>query len=532
MSYNTVNQNLRENPQYYAALEEEQQFFATLLPSGVLKWENDPENGFLQLTILDFKKECVDNVLSKMEIKKTKEVFEASISGILVAKKMSTAQDREKFLTSENHAELLEEINTQANHAVKCAIQQFRQGALFSVVYTPDHSSMNMNKILEVFQKCLQKPITQSLTSEDLGKLKEINDRHRLVALLKQPPISPREEKRSDMRRKLTNENLAKAAEVAWKENIKKGKELNDCQNYIFFISSKYNINLNQMTDEMLSSEINQKAYDKFKEKKQTDLEELETKRAHEIEQSFLAAPVVKAAKPKGKNRGKKGKKPSFSTQQAVVIKVQESTTSVTAEKRTAIVLPSIFSQKECFLDKRITRWFGAKPEAIKQFTDKVMQKIVHSYQGCTRAELEEQRIYHSLVGVERLMSLSLPNLQRYSVPYQFMHNGSLKNGRCFMAELIHGDTKESGMIYVGIDSKRIYHAKFVPSGKKESTSTGIKPIDFCLTLDGLDSLPNPDQEEVWEMQGGYSFEMKDSKIIWSIADKQSPIQYQILPLS
>lgn len=200
-------------------------------------------------------------------------------------------------------------------------------------------------------------------------------------------------------------------------------------------------------------------------------------------------------------------------------------TLSATMPKLPLVTVPPPFFPPAAIfhLDPRIVRWFYKDPVTFK---DRVGGTIVYKYASLTKEALEIQIRNHKLLGVNLLMSMAPQNLDKYSRPYQFDDHGKLREGRCFLAQMQHDNVKEQGMIYIGIDGNRIYHANFVPFSSPDpshsvSTSTGL-----CRLLDGFDSAEN--STEQWEMQGRYTLDLKRENIIWMI---EGGIKIEIEPL-
>lgn len=512
MTISEIKENIKSNLLGAVSEESNYLFLEMLIPSAA-KSVQENQICSSSLTFHDFKKECHEQLLSDLEIVKTNEVFQdfLELAYFVKYKHAVTQQEKEEFLQCKNYANFVKHLQDEASRIVKVALEQFQKGAPISVILEPDKSSLKINNF----------PAESMREAQKKGHPKTL-EKMRRTTMSYAPFYNPREEKKFEMRVTLMSKRLQKSHENRELANIKRCNEYSDLLHYLLFLSSKLNKDLEQVLDAELASQVNQKAYEDFKEKKRM---RLDRKRELEIEQSFQTSLPEKPTKRKGKK--KKKQLSSVSKEKGVL----EKTVAPLTKGEETFALPTlIIPQKSDFsLDKRITRWFHATSDGIKKFTDKDMLKTVHRYQDCNPEQLEEQRIYHCLAGVARLMSLSPENLQKYSTPYQFMHNGILKRGRCFSAQLKYGDSQEEGMIYVGVDGKRIYHAKFVPFRKIELTSE-CKPKDLCLPLDGLDSQPNP-QEGEWEMEGVYAFAIIDEIIVWSIANEHSPVEYQIQPL-
>lgn len=489
-------------PQFSETLVNKHVYFKMFTATAMVKILES--NNLSTLTFQDIKAEFCEEWTKITKLCKTAHVFE-HLKAMTATFLNIRPQDREAIFEAEENAPYFEDLGNQADRIVNLALEKFqKENAPFEVVINPDISSCRPKiYLLASMQK------TTVVTIKDPKEFEKI----RLMSLFQTQPIrSPVEEKKFGMRVALLKKQQTKKS-LEKKEKL--SEILNDIQkslSYYLFLSSKLNIELNEITDEEINSTKNINDFEEFQE---TRNKHLDSKRLLEIEKSFEPVEPVKASK-----KGKKKKSSTLKPTKPQTVKVPEVVIHTTA------VQPSIFDQPIAFfLAKRIVRWFQASFETIKNFEDKVLTTKMHHYQKLTQKQLEAQRIYHRLPGVERLMSLSPMILQRYSTPYQFMHNGVVKNGRCFRATLNYGSKEELGMIYVGIDSQKIYHAQFVPFTIKDR----FKANDLCLQLDGCES--ELSKEEEWQLQGGYAFHREeDLTIVWAIADN-TPVEYQIQPL-
>lgn len=500
---------------------EQVDFYSLLTPRAAQKILQD-QNNLRSLTVRDIKKGSEESYFSYIEATRTDAIFKAyselTIKGI---KPFASKQEITAFISSERNAAYFMDLKNQVNKIIKLALAKFQKGHPFAVVLDADTSAINPNMTL------LKTEQTRKSISElpYTSKLKDATLTEKIVLEQKisSAVFSLNEEKRIGKHIDQLTKRHEKSLEIKQRESEQE-PNINQDPHFYLFLSAKLNKDLDKVSREDFESEINQKNYQDFKEKKRLQLAK---QRELEIEESFLSQPV-KISLPKTKGKKKKNKGHSLAKQEKAV---QEA--SQIATTKVEIVtppFPSIFSQQVFFLDKRITRWFGATHNEIKQFTDRVGLKSSNQYQSLTTSQLNEQYNHHNLPGVNQLMSLTPEYLQKYSTAYEFLHNGSLKHGRCFKAEVNLENIKEEGMIYIGVEGNRIYHAKFV-SFNKSLPSLHFSAGDFCLTLDGIESLPNPSQESEWKMKGGYSLEMIEDTIVWSIGNGKSLIQYKIQPM-
>lgn len=508
----------------YSEADNSTEFCKMLNSKGLSKLSSNP-NSFKLLTIQDIREESKIEWLFLLESLKTDKLFnilqKKTIAAITSLHKLNP-QEQEELLKSEKNVAFYQDMRDQASKMVRRALVKHIEGAPVSVVvemddskYIPKLSLLGTLKTLPPPTAASQK-ILRSMTPQQIH----------LASILQMPLLPITEEKK--LWKQVDRSLLRKKQDQQKKENLDKlFGQINDNVKYFLFISSKLNIDLNDIPISELESEANIKAFAEFNERKRIQLERkklLETKKEEPSQ-------AVKTSKSKAKK--KKKKQQCEKAKQEKVAKENQVTPLPTSSQVNALesAVPSIFSQIDCFLDKRITRWFQATVEGIKNFEDRVLTTKIFHYQNLSAEKIAEERIYHRLPGLDRLLSLTAEALGKYSRPYQFKHHGNVKTGRCFSAHLKHGSIEEKGMLYVGLDGKRIYHAKFV-SFSKESSLVRDKPNDICIPLDGLDSQPSLVQEGEWQMQGGYTFTIdEDQTIVWSIADGNTPVEYQIQSL-
>lgn len=496
-----------------------------LIPKAFQKYIENPNN-IGSFTLKDIKVECQERCFHSLETVKTPVIFQyfKDLCFISLDKKIEE-KEKEKFFTSKKNAAFVKDLEGQARKIVKLAIEKFKKNAPLSEVMNPDISTFQPNIMLAdltlLTEVLLEPELAKKIKSHaDLAKLK--------LAMLSDEPFTAVEEKKIQRRITLFNQNTKKSDELVMRELIEMHNKHKDLHNYFLFLASKLNKDLDKVSLEDIDSSTNKKAFVVFKEAKKA---QAERKRLLEIEKSFL--PTTPPLKAQSKAKGKKKKnRHSPTAKQKEVLASQTTVENQSSVSKTPELSKSIFDQTiHFFPDKRITRWFLATSEGIKNFEDKVLTTIVFHYRSLSKGKIEQQRIYHRLPGVGRLMSLLPANLQKYSTAYQFFHNGSMKYGRCFSVTLSYGNTQQEGMIYIGIDGKRIYHAKFVPL-KEDSSSDAAIPRDLCMPLDGCHDDADFAHETEWQMQGGYSFTVEeDETIVWSIADGSTSLEYLVQPL-
>lgn len=271
-----------------------------------------------------------------------------------------------------------------------------------------------------------------------------------------------------------------------------------DQMRYFCFLSAKLNKYLDQLTLTDRDAEENKKAFEDFK-RRIADA----TQRQKELEIQDSFQPLVEPKKSQRKKQQKARTKAKG---------VENAAPKV--EKVERVVLPPFFPSQSLFsIDYHVFRWFSASDLDIQGFEDKPRGETIKRYATLPPEERQWQKVCHKLRGVDRLMSIDPRNLERYSRPYQFDDHGKLREGRCFLANLQQGSIQEQGMIYVGVDNRRIYHAHFVPFSKARS-ETAAHPQDLCIPLDGFDAGVPAGK---WEMKGGYHFEREGETIVWSI---------------
>lgn len=493
--YSSLNLSQKEIEDIHESI---QNYKTALTEKAIQRMKADRKN--FVITLEDLKPGMEQTFYSFLQSRRVDAVFQEYVDIIVT---IEHAPDKASFI-EKNHI-FIADIKSQINDKVAQAIKQFQSGASFSVIKKISASDFNFNRsLLADFH----------LNKTHFGKEKKHD---------------PFEKKRNAMQLNLM---VARHLKSEVKEQEKKDRVNDLIDNlllYYCFLASKFGLDLDKIPQECFLSLENKKSYEEFKEKKRVAAE---LQRQLEIEKSFglqLTSPS-KPAKTKGKQKKKQH------SAKCELVKQEKPQTCQKSEDLQVPVLPaSIFPQKaDFFLDRRITRWFRTPLEGIKKFPDTGASGIVHHYQKMSVQQLEDQRVYHTLPGVERLMSLSPENLQKYSTPYEFQHNGSTKCGRCFLAELLReGGVMEEGVIYIGADGKRIYHAKFVPLMKgRSSASETVHPTDFCLKLDGLDSTPEMAEEGEWEMVGGYELKTINDEIIWSIGSGKTKAQYKLSSLS
>lgn len=477
------------------------------------------EKNINSLWFADFKAEAREVLILQVQEVRTLVVFEM-LKNMVRAGLHGSPQEKEEFVNSEKNAPLFTDLMAQANRVTKLAFVKFRNGES----PLPNLSNIDLSTVR----------INTKLIGESQGKKqKEVYvpdsmannpDKLRVAQMMFKDENPSVEEKKIIFRRKKLFQNQLVRDEIERSDQTSKLlNQFKKSSDYYLFLSSKLKIDLDKLTDAETDCETNRKAFEDFQESRRV---QLEAKRLLEIERSFGPAEPVKA-KPKAK--GKKKHLVSIHTKTAVenAPEVQAAPVLKATVDKVVEAEPCIFNQKiEFFVDKRIARWFSATSEKIKNFEDRLLSAKVYHYQKLHPKELEQQRLYHRLPGVERLMSLPKEILQRYSTPYQFMHHGVARRGLCLSVHLKKGCTEEKGMIYIGMDGKRIYHAQFVPFVKKDFTAS-----DLCLPLEGLDSQADLPKAEGWQLQGGYGFRQEDDgTIVWLIED-DSLVEFQIQPL-
>lgn len=520
MTISEINKNLRSNPDYYQIAVNKFHFLEMLIPEVAQKLANNKIT-VGSLTFHDFKEECQEECLLSCKIEKTQDLFKDFLDATFSLKfeRSLTKTEKMEFVTADENINFVKNLFDEASRIVNLAVEKFKMGEVpLMAVLLPDTSSIKIGvpyprKKIEKKEKFLV-PI-RKLHPKVLERMK-------LTMLLQPVKPPPLNEKAMRIRAKVLMHQQVKSRALQAMEMEKRCQEYSDLQHYYLFLSSKLHKRLDEILEAEIASSDNENAYEEFKKQKAILLERMRTL---DIEQSFqhcktlTTPPKIKAKK----------KKKHLHTQPIQEKHIPEKTA---AKKEESIVpMLSLLPKKaDFFLDKRITRWFDitfTTLDKIREFID----KATTPYLTYSPEKLAEQLRYHCLMGVARLMSHK--NLQKYSTTYQIMHNGSLKNGCCFSAELRYGTCKEEGFIYVAIGNvdeddvdagEKIYHAKFVPS-KKQVVPTSNKPQDLCLPLDEC----SQGKEKEWEMAGRYAFSIRDGIIIWTIVHLK--VEYRILPL-
>lgn len=513
MSISLVSKNfLEESSQQMVTQDEEnsltdfcyrcqQQFQREMLPSSYKKFVASNYNEEL-LTIQDFKPEYQQGRLDALLAVRTENIFKLVKDWVLInVRRNASEKEKIAILQAEGNRAFFEDLRIQAEEQAKISIQKIANGAKFSEAYLFNLSGIvakpelvSHRKAKEMYDKTFKGPDGQ-----------KAYEKRQLMQKLYGPQseLSSLQEKKITMTRTQFIKNWNRKSE----ESSQKYRDrFADNRLYLFFLSSKLGKNLNQLTIEEIQSEENKHSFAEYKERKRIEFEA-------EIAEAYLPQPI--------KPKDKKKKKSAVKNRDPV-----KETTQLSKVVETVVVPPPFFPLMPHFeIAEHVYRWFKAKDPIIRnRFFDKVGGARVLRYASVTQEELEKQKVCHRLLGVNRLMSMSTENLNRFSRPYQFNDDGKLREGRCFLAELKNGSTREQGMIYVGIDGNRIYHAHFVPfSNQKTLAEESVD--DICIPLDGFELPPG----EKWEMQGGYNLIHVRNKIIWTIGDN---VQFEIQALS
>lgn len=455
-----------------------------------------------QITITDLKPECKKTCLESFLIIKIDLLFTA-LKDLFNFWNQDLGTIRGKELTEKMLPLLQNQIESLAKESVK-KIEDGR--APFSELFNFDITRICFQEIVSN----VIKKLPQQTNPAKNKKMEQVTLEACMFEF--EPNLTPFEEKKMNMKGTAFLKQCAKNDRAAEKESNQKMEDYFNHQRYFLFVSAKIDKKLDDLTIEDCDSLENKKAYRDFFEQRR---EELERQKALEIEKSFQPAPQVK--KEPAKNKGKKQHK------HKPIAKKLEMEKEKTPKPLPVVVhtLPSFFPLEPFYdLDPRIIRWFHKDP---RTFLDRVNGKMEHRYISLSKEDLEQQVICHRLPGVHRLMSISPKDLARYSRPYQFEDHGKLREGRCFLAELQQGKLRQEGMIYVGVDGRRIYHANFVPFSTMHRPST---PKELCIPLDGFHS--DLESQEKWEVHGLYSLERENDLIVWSIEGRT---QFKISPL-
>jgi hypothetical protein len=178
----------------------------------------------------------------------------------------------------------------------------------------------------------------------------------------------------------------------------------------------------------------------------------------------------------------------------------------------------------------RITRWAIAKVEKIREFedTDPVAKVRVKQYAKLSPAELTIQKAHHNLAGIERL--ISNPAIRdRFTYSYD-----SAEQGRATMALFAlktQGNKKESGIVFLGVDSARnlIYHAMFQPLTEAKITSQPI--VQATQIFQNIDLTLK--EKDPWNQTNHFHFSSGDNNtLIMDIGKSaQDRVSFQFYPL-
>lgn len=174
----------------------------------------------------------------------------------------------------------------------------------------------------------------------------------------------------------------------------------------------------------------------------------------------LLALEEVKAPKSKGKKAPKqpkrapqqKQKKPQAGAASAAAVDAPVSTQSVSLRE---IYLSSLHTRKTDFLiTSRVSRWAESIPAKVRAFQDKKDGAMLKRYEELDDEDIAIQRARHYLPGVEKLLADP-----KDCAKYAF----KTSRGYGLFCELHVNKTQEYGVLYFGIDGKKIFHRYFEP---------------------------------------------------------------------
>ena len=188
-------------------------------------------------------------------------------------------------------------------------------------------------------------------------------------------------------------------------------------------------------------------------------------------------------------------------------------------------------------LHPRVLRWQTLDLKKIREFEDRNEKKnLIHSYKKMDETDLKEQKAYHNLIGLERI--LNFPDLmERYTFTYTFETDrdemAKTHRGRVLFGQIeINGKIKNV-IVRLAIDEKEnlIYHMHTSEIKKVPSI------YDLCKNLgdsDGKGIEKSEASDSSWEIQGSKSFDIdkKDNTLKMTIKQTGfSPVTFSFLPL-
>ncbi|HEU64773.1 MAG: hypothetical protein KR126chlam4_00478 [Candidatus Anoxychlamydiales bacterium] len=218
----------------------------------------------------------------------------------------------------------------------------------------------------------------------------------------------------------------------------------------------------------------------------------------------------------------KKPVKQHYLNQEKVEVN-NSSSSPVEPLQATSLVLNNSKSPSKYKLHQRVLRWQELDLNKIKDFKDRdENNSSISRYENANNNELQRQKVYHNLIGLERI--LDDPKLkEKYTYSYKYeSHNGKRHTGIGLHASVQFEGITKNVIVKLAIDEhkKTIYHMHATEIDKV------LGLADLCENLKDHDT--NGDEkgekysdDDNWEIQGSKSFDIdREDKLIMHIKQK------------